>query len=104
MNIDEPREPSSTEGRELGDDEPLEVLVEDLFIEEYGEPSAIARAESRRAKRRSRLARAVRPLRSRSVLAGLFALGGLALAAMLFSDRRRPSRLSRLLHGLGLAR
>ncbi|MBX3214475.1 MAG: hypothetical protein KF850_20735 [Labilithrix sp.] len=107
MNIDEPREPTSTEGRELGADEPVEVLVEDLFIEEYETPLVQARDPMSREKGRSRLSRAVRPLRSngKPLLAGLLALGGLALASLLFGGRRRKaSRLSQLVRKLGLAR
>lgn len=100
MNTNEPREPLSSEGGQLGDADRVEVMVEDLFIEEY--PPVVAPE-----KEVGRLARAVRPLRGRkkSLLAGLAALGALALVT-LFSASARPrkTRLRRLLHTLGFAR
>ncbi|MBX3258326.1 MAG: hypothetical protein KIS78_31310 [Labilithrix sp.] len=108
MNVDEPREPTSTEGTELGDGEPVEVLVEDLFIEEYETPLVQASDPRSVERERSRLARAVRPLRShgKSLLAGLLALGGLALATLFLNSgrKRKVSRLSRLVRALGMAR
>jgi hypothetical protein len=103
MNTEEPREPASTEGGQFGDDERVEVLVEDLFIEEY-DPNAV---QASPAKERGRFARAMSPLRTRKkpIVGGILALTGLALAAMLFSGRsRKTSRISRLLHRLGIAR
>jgi hypothetical protein len=102
MDRNEPQEPSSSEGGQPGDDDHVEVLVEDLFIEEY--PEAIAHERSPH-ERRGRLTRAVRrPFggRAKTLLVGLFALGALAVATLVLSTRRRrASRLTRLLHELG---
>lgn len=105
MNTNEPREPSSTEGAQFGDDDHVEVLVEDLFIEDYQTPLTLApQHPERRRHERGRVARAMRK-RAPTLLGGLAAVGGLVLATLFFSGRRRkPSRLSRLFLKLGLAR
>lgn len=107
---DEPREPVSTKAPASADevqydDERVEVLVEDLFIEAYPPPSpAPAPAEAAPDVKRGRLARAVSPLRGRkkSVLSGLLSLGALAVVSLLFGGRRRrQSRVARMFHRLG---
>jgi hypothetical protein len=102
MNRDEPREPSPTEGEIVGD-EHVEVLVEDLFVEDYTSPVRgspdLAMAPDRS------LAKVHRSIRTKakSLLRGLLALGGLALAALFLSSRRRKrSRISLALDKLGL--
>ncbi|MDF2694904.1 MAG: hypothetical protein K0S65_3287 [Labilithrix sp.] len=106
MNIDKPREPVSTEEGQIGDDERVEVLVEDLFIEQYDPQSALA-TERGSKNERGRIARVMSPIRARKkpILGGLLAIGGLTLAAMLIGTRsRKRSRLSRLLLKLGIVR
>jgi hypothetical protein len=106
MNIDEPRESSSTEEGQVGDDERVEVLVEDLFIEEFQTappPEPRERAKAMRA----RASRAIEPVRGRtkSLMVGLLALGGLALATLFVSGRpRKASMRSRLLRKIGIRR
>ena len=102
MNTNEPREPASSEGAQFGDDDHVEVLVEDLFIEDYQTPLTLAPQPERR--ERGRVGRVMRK-RATSLLGGVAAIGGLVLATLFFSGRRRkPSRLSRLFLKLGLAR
>jgi len=101
MNIDDPREPISTEGGQFGDDDHVEVLVEDLFIEDYQTPLALAERPERH---RGRMARVMRK-RATSLIGGVAAIGGLVLVTLFFSGRRRrPSAMSRLFLKLGLAR
>jgi hypothetical protein len=87
MSRIEPREPLSTEGDEFADDH-VEVLVEDLFIEEY----PTAGLASSPTKERSRLARAVRPLRggAGALFVGLAILGALTTFALVLDRRRSP--------------
>ena len=106
MSINEPREPASTEGGQPADDQ-VEVLVEDLFIEEYETPLTLAPEHPPAKERKSRMARAVRPLRTRAkpLIAGLLALGGLAIATLVLrAYQRKATRFSRMLHRLGMAR
>ncbi len=107
MSINEPTEPASTEGG-LPTDDQVEVLVEDLFIEEYEAPLTLAPDHPAAKERKGRVARAVRPIRTRAkpLIAGLFALGGLALATLILRayQQRKATRFSRLLHRLGMAR
>lgn len=106
MSINEPREPASTEGGQTTDDQ-VEVLVEDLFIEEYEAPLTLAPDRPAAKERKSRMARAVRPIRTRvkPLIAGLLALGGLAIATLILrAYQRKATRFSRLLHRLGMAR
>ncbi len=101
MTMSEPREPLSTEGGQFGDDDHVEVLVEDLFIEDYQTPLTLPAQPERR---RSRVARAMRT-RATSLVGGIAAVGGLVLATLFFTGRRRKtSGLSRLFLKLGLAR
>ncbi len=103
MNTNEPREPISTEGGQFGDDDHVEVLVEDLFIEEYQTPLTLPQ-EPQRERRRARVARIMRR-RETSLIGGIAAIGGLVLAALFLKGRRRKaSGLSRVLFKLGLAR
>ena len=102
MNINEPREPASTEGGQFGDDEQVEVLVEDLFIEEYDPKSALA---TERERDRGRIARVMSPIRARKkpIFGGLLAIGGLALVALLLGSRsRKQTPMARLFHKLGI--
>ncbi|HVH48187.1 MAG TPA: hypothetical protein VM925_37900 [Labilithrix sp.] len=102
-NVDEPR-PRGWDAAEQGADDHVEVLVEDLFIEEYQAPLALP--SDRELREASRLGTAG-PIRSRakSLLGGLLALGGLAFATLFLSGRRRKvSALSRLFLKLGIAR
>jgi hypothetical protein len=66
----------------------VEVLVEDLFVEEYDKPHPLVQA------REGKLARVARPLRRKAptLLGGLLALGGLVLA-VLFVRRGAFARL-----------
>src|SRR4051794_720582 len=92
---------ASTEAGPFGDEDHIEVLVEDLFIEEYPPP----RPQSNEDKR-GRLARATRPLkrRGKSLVFGLLALGAVALASLFFAPRRRRgSRISRMFHRLAFS-
>jgi hypothetical protein len=101
MNINEPREPISTEGGQFGDDDHVEVLVEDLFIEDYQTPLTLVPKPERR---RARVARVMRT-RATSLIGGVAAIGGLVLATMFFTGRRRKtSALARVFLKLGLAR
>ena len=101
MNSNEPREPISTEGGQFGDDDHVEVLVEDLFIEDYQTPLTLPKTPERR---RSRVGRVMRK-RATSLVGGVAAIGGLVLATLFFAGRRRKvSGLSRLFLKLGLAR
>ena len=103
MNSNEPREPVSTEGAQFGDDDHVEVLVEDLFIEDYQTPLTLP-AEHPRHRHRGRVSRVMRRSAT-SLLGGIAAVGGLVLAALFFKGRRRKvSGLSRLFLKLGLAR
>ena len=103
MNTNEPREPASTEGAQFGDDDHVEVLVEDLFIEDYQTPLTLAPQHPER-RGRGRVARAMRK-RAPSLLGSVAAIGGLLVATLFFSGRRRKvSGLSRLFLKLGLAR
>ena len=108
MNINEPTEPGrdeETSSAKFGDDDHVEVLVQDLFIEEYQAPLTLA--ADKPIGKRGRLHRAVQPIRSnaKSLLGGLFAVGGLALATLFFAGRRRKtSPLTRLFLKLGIAR
>ena len=87
MNTNEPREPASTEGAQLGDDERVDVLVEDLFIEEY--PPAIGEEmEEKRA-----LAPARRMTRGKGILGGIVALGILGMVAMLVARPRSVRKM-----------
>ncbi|HVJ89127.1 MAG TPA: hypothetical protein VM580_04935 [Labilithrix sp.] len=101
MITDEPREPSSTEGA-LEDVDRLEVLVEDLFIEDYGDAALAEPAGDER----SRFSKVVRPIRAKAkpLLGGLLALGGLLLVGFAMAGRRRKgSRFLRFFHLLGVA-
>lgn len=89
--------------------EDAEVLVEDLFIEDYQPPLPLADT-SPEIQKPSRLNRMVRPIRANAwpLLGGLAALAGLALVRLLFrSGRRRKvskvTPLSRLFLRLGIA-
>jgi hypothetical protein len=85
-----------------------EVLVDELFVEEYAPiaPDDRPMIEDERLKAQSDrvkgfVTRAPQP----TLLGGLLALGGLALLTLLFARRRRRATgLSRLLLRLGLAR
>lgn len=104
MNTNEPREPASTEGAEFGEDDHVEVLVEDLFIEDYQTPLALPIEHPQQQRRRGRVSRVMRRSAT-SLLGGIAAVGGLVLATLFFTGRRRKvSRLSRLFLKLGLAR
>ena len=116
MNTNEPRpeqagQPEPTSSRPsseeaFADDDHVEVLVEDLFIEEYEAPLTLPTERPVR-EGEGRLAKAVRPVRdhARSLFGGLLAIGGLALATLLLTGRRhKPSRIARVLHTLRLAR
>ncbi len=73
MNVNRPNEPGSM----ASDDEPVEVLVEDLFIEEY--PPGIVQLESEnrgletRRRTRGRIAK---------ILLGVLAIGAIAMLMM----------------------
>ena len=107
MNIDDQTKEAAKE-RELGGDDHVEVLVEDLFIEEYQAPLELAPdVLGRQSEERGRIRAAVEPLRAnaRSLLGGLLAVGGLAVATLFLAGRRRKvSTLSRWFLRLGLAR
>ena len=104
MNTNEPREPVSTEGGQFGDDDHVEVLVEDLFIEDYQTPLTLPPEQARGARQRGRVARVMRRSAT-SLIGGIAAIGGLVLATLFLTGRRRKvSGLSRLFHKLGLAR
>lgn len=98
MNIKEANElgETSSEGGLFSEDDRVEVLVEDLFIEEY---PPVAEAK------RGRLARVVRPAkaafahRGRSTVIGVLALGAIMLARLFLGGRRR-SRMSRMIDKL----
>lgn len=89
MNTNEPREPASTEGAQLGDDERVDVLVEDLFIEEYppaiGEPTEAKRA----------LAPARRITRGKGIVGGMLLLGLFGIVAMLFARPKAVRKMAR---------
>ena len=90
--------------QDIGEDDHVEVLVEDLFIEEYDPPLTLAPEPS---KRGGRLASVTRPLRDNapSLLGGLAALGGLVLLTIFFSARRKKiGALQRLFLRFGIAR
>ena len=97
MNTNEPREPISTEGGQFGDEDHVEVLVEDLFIEDYQTPLTLP-SDRPMMKKQGRLRRAVQPIRNNasSVIGGLLAIGGLALAMIFLADRRRKVKRSAL--------
>jgi hypothetical protein len=96
----------NTNNPDLGDEDHVEVLVEDLFIEDYQTPLTLP-SDHPDLNKRSRMDRVMKPLRGKSwpLLGGLAALGGLALATLLFRNgrRRKVSPLSRFLLRLGLA-
>ena len=107
MSRIDPCEPSPTEG-EVGPDEHVEVLVEDLFVEDYTSPVRIVPELASRpyppvptrrvvferglAKNVKRYARAMLA-KARSLVSGLLSLGGLVLAALIFGSRlsKQPS-------------
>jgi hypothetical protein len=85
MNTNEPTKSKSAEAATTGD-EPVEVIVEDLFIEEYEVPLPPIEKAPRRVLGRLRS-------RSKSVVAVLLALGGLVAAKLLAGERRRRTPL-----------
>jgi hypothetical protein len=89
MNTNEPREPASIEGAQLGDDERVDVLVEDLFIEEY--PPAIGEEIGEK----RALAKGRRIMSGKGILGGIFALGIIGILAMLFA---RPKAVRKMGH------
>lgn len=100
MSPNETKESIATGGGPLGDDH-VEVLVEDLFIEDYPRPEAGGCAPSERGGRVARVMRS----RVTSLLSGVVALAGLALAALVLAGRRRrASMIPRLYRKFQLAR
>lgn len=101
MNTNDPREPASTEGGQFGDDDNVEVLVEDLFIEDYQTPLAPQRQLAPR--ERGRIARIVK--NATPLVMGIAAVGGFVLAMLLLgSHHRKPSRMLRSFLELGRER
>lgn len=98
MSINEPREPAPTT------EEQIEVLVEDLFIEEYEVPMARASERPAAGEQKSRMGRRGRGRAcAKSLVTGLLALGGLAIATLILRMyQRRATRSSRLLHRFGM--
>lgn len=98
MNTDE-IDTKSTNGE--GDDH-IEVVVEDLFIEEYEVPLTLPPDGSRGVE----ATRALSHVRAHSTawIGGVVAFGGLVLATLLGLKRRREPVLTRLLHRVGFAR
>ena len=101
---EEVEEPVSPTTSQFGDH--VEVLVEDLFIEEYPSPLASSgpnKENDKEKEKHGRLARVVKPLKGRgkSLIYGLLAFGALAVASLVLGEReRRASRFSRLFHRL----
>ena len=97
MSTNEPQEPVSTEGAQPDDDERVDVLVEDLFIEEF--PVLRQTNMERAAPTRHAKGRATRVILG---LLALSAVGALALTAMLIAGSR-PTFRSRVAQALRLA-
>lgn len=89
MNTNEPREPASTEGAQLGNDERVEVLVEDLFIEEY--PAMPERGPERR---RALVPARRKMTRGKGIALGAIALGVIALVGFFFEKPAVARRLA----------
>lgn len=99
MNTDELK----TSPESIGDGEDhVEVVVDDLFIEEYDVPLTLPTEPAMKADAKHALGHL--RAHSKAWIGGLAALSGLVLAALFGLKRRRESTLSRVLHRVGFAR
>lgn len=96
MNINDVKETRApVEGEPFGDDEQVEVLVEDLFIEQY--PAGGMMTQPMKSRGAPLGARPRRRLGKRIVM-GVLAIGMLAVVTAIFgASGRKTSRLARML-------
>jgi hypothetical protein len=99
MNPNE-RGPAKSDEEAIFGDDHVEVLVDDLFIEEYQVPLTLPPEQPGHA--RTRGARALRG-RTKSLFRGFVALAGLALVTFIVSGRRKEPFLTRTFHRLRFA-
>lgn len=97
MNIDQTMRPEAQEGEDL--------IVEELFVEDYGPISAEEAPEQATGlkKKAERVKNVVMRARKPSVF-GLLAIAGLMLAGVMFARNRRRSVLARFADRLGIGR